>query len=92
MKTLPPSAEPYKRTPTFSETTVPSGLLSAHTTKPEVWGKIVVLSGELLYRILEPQLEEIVLSEENFGVVEPQVPHEVKPLGAVQFFVEFHKT
>jgi hypothetical protein len=30
-----------------------------------------------------------VLSPDTPGVVEPEVPHEVEPLGGVRFFVEF---
>ncbi|MFT7584702.1 MAG: tellurite resistance-related uncharacterized protein [Cellvibrionaceae bacterium] len=91
MKSLPESISPYKQTPTFTETTVPAGLLSAHTTKDGVWAKIVVLEGELLYRILEPELEEVRLSADYHGVIEPQIRHQVEPLGKVQFYVEFHK-
>lgn len=43
MKDLPPSAASYKRTPIFEESTTPSGLLSSHSTKTGVWGRIVVL-------------------------------------------------
>jgi tellurite resistance-related uncharacterized protein len=56
-----------------------------------VWGKIVVLEGTLLYRILEPEVEEILLSPDRYGVVEPTVRHEVEPLSGVRFYVEFHR-
>ena len=91
MKNLPTDAKEYKRTPDFTEETVPKGLLKSHTTKAGTWGKIVVEEGKLLFRILEPEIEEVELSPEKFGVVEPQVPHEVKPLGKVKFHVEFMK-
>jgi hypothetical protein len=48
-----------------------------------------VLSGSLRYRILGPDPEEHILSPERVGVVEPEVPHEVEPLGEVRFYVEF---
>lgn len=89
MKPLPPDAVPYQRTREFSQSTVPAGLLRRHTTKPGVWGRIQVLEGSLRYRILEPVREEHVLTPERHGVVEPEVPHEVEPLGPVRFFVEF---
>jgi tellurite resistance-related uncharacterized protein len=89
VKTLPADVVPYRRTAEFTETTVPAGLRRRHTTKPGVWGRIRVLEGELRYRILEPRLEERVLSAELPGVVEPEVPHEVEPIGAVRFYVEF---
>jgi tellurite resistance-related uncharacterized protein len=47
------------------------------------------LEGRLLYRILEPELEELVLAPGQNGVVEPEVLHEVEPIGEVRFFVEF---
>ena len=89
MKNLPENVKEYKRTPTFSEDTVPKGLLRSHTTKAGTWGRIVIEEGKLLYRILEPVLEEIELSSDKYGVVEPQIPHEVEPLGQVKFHVEF---
>ena len=89
MKTLPKNIIEYKRTPSFTENSVPKGLLRSHTTKSGTWGKIVIEEGLLLYRILEPDVEEIELSPDKFGVVEPQVPHEVAPLGKVKFHVEF---
>jgi tellurite resistance-related uncharacterized protein len=91
MKQLPCNLAPYKRTPEFTETTIPDGLLRSHNTKSGVWGKIVVLEGSLLYRILEPEAEEIELNPERHGVVEPEVRHEVKPLGSVRFYVEFYR-
>lgn len=91
MKKLPENVSVYKRTPDFNEETVPAGLLKAHTTKEGTWGKICVSKGELLYTIeTEPQ-EIIELTPEKFGVVEPQVPHHVEPLGDVEFHVEFLK-
>lgn len=89
MKTLPPDVIPYQRTREFTETTVPQGLLRRHTTKAGVWARIHVLEGSLRYRILEPIRQEHVLMAHQIGIVEPEVPHEVEPLGAVRFYVEF---
>ena len=89
MKTLPAAAVAYKRTPDFTESTVPSGLLRRHATKAGTWGKIVVLEGSLTYRILEPSLEEVLLSPERFGVIEPRALHDVVPHAGVRFYVEF---
>jgi tellurite resistance-related uncharacterized protein len=91
LKALSPNVFPYKRTPEFTESTVPAGLLRSHNTKVGVWGKIVVLQGTLLYRILEPEVEEIVLSADPYGVVEPTVRYEVAPSLGVRFYVEFHR-
>lgn len=91
MKKLPENVFPYKRTPEFDKVTVPNGLLKAHQTKKGVWGKIVILEGELQYIINKPEIEELTLTENNYGVVEPTVFHEVKPLGKVRFYVEFYR-
>ncbi len=91
MQSLPVGVTSYKQTPVFDENSVPSGLLKAHQTKAGTWGKIVVLEGKLLYRILQPSVEEVVLNTTRFGVVAPEELHEVKPLGRVKFYVDFHR-
>lgn len=91
MKEIPKTATSYKKTPEFTEATVPAGLLKAHQTKEGTWGKINVTEGLLLYRILEPEYEEVLLSPDTVGVVEPTILHEVKPQGKVRFHVEFFR-
>ncbi|MFT7653960.1 MAG: tellurite resistance-related uncharacterized protein [Limisphaerales bacterium] len=91
MESIPEQCSSYKKTAVFSEASVPGGLLKAHKTKTGTWGKIVILEGQLLYRILEPILEEHLLDADHPGVVEPEVLHEVKPEGKVSFYVDFHK-
>ena len=91
MKQLPASVASYKRTPEFTEDSIPKGLLKAHNTKPGVWGKIVILEGELRYQINEPEEAIFTLSRSCAGVVEPEVLHEVSPIGSVRFYVEFYR-
>jgi tellurite resistance-related uncharacterized protein len=67
-----------------------SGLLRSHRTKDGTWARIVVLEGALTYRILEPAIEEMVLTPERHGVVEPMIRHEVVPGPGVRFYVEFY--
>lgn len=91
---LPSDVRPYRRTDVFSETTVPRGLLKSHTTKEGAWGLIHVLEGRLAYRITDPRRppsEAVLTPEAAPGVVEPTILHEVEPLGAVRFYVEFHR-
>jgi tellurite resistance-related uncharacterized protein len=90
VKTLPENVVAYKRTAEFDQTTIPSGLLKNHQTKAGVWGKIVILEGALWYSIEETS-EQIRLDTKTFGVVEPAVLHQVKPLGNVRFYVEFYR-
>ena len=91
MKQIPDNAQAYKRTPEFNQDTVPKGLLNEHQTKEGVWGKIVVLEGQLQYTINEPEVEVIMLDQDNFGVVEPTILHQVKPIGDIRFYVEFYR-
>jgi hypothetical protein len=49
-----------------------------------------VLEGRLIYRILEPVLEERELGTERPGIIEPGIRHEVEPNGKVRFYVEFY--
>ncbi|MCC6598645.1 MAG: DUF1971 domain-containing protein [Alphaproteobacteria bacterium] len=89
MKTLPPTVKPYKRTPVFTQETVPQGLLRDHNTKAGTWGVIHVQKGELAYIIGDSQPH--ILKPGKNGIVEPQILHHIKPLGDVSFFVEFYK-
>ena len=94
MTTLPEGLEPYRRTDVFTETTVPAGLLRAHTTKAGAWALIHVLEGRLAYRICDPRRppsEAVLTPDGSPGVIEPTVLHAVEPLGPVRFQVEFHR-
>ncbi len=91
MKELPSNVIAYKRTPAFSEDSIPKGLLNDHRTKEGVWGKIVIESGFLEYIIQEPEIEVVQLNAEKYGVVEPTIKHHIKPLGSVKFHVEFYR-
>ncbi len=86
---LPDGLTAYKRTPVFDQDTLPAGLRRSHRTKPGVWGLIHVIEGRLRYRVLEP-FSETELSPGKPGVVRPDQPHEVEPLGPVRMYVEFH--
>jgi tellurite resistance-related uncharacterized protein len=87
---LPESFVAYKRTPLFTEATVPAGLTNNHSTKTGVWAKINIVAGKLRYRV--PTLNtDLELTPEHIGIVVPEVLHNVTPLGPVNFFVEFFK-
>lgn len=85
----PPSAVPYKRTPVFDENTLPAGLRREHRTKAGVWGVIRVLDGRLRYQVLEPP-SEAILEPGRPGLICPDEPHRVEPLGPMRMQVEFY--
>lgn len=89
MKTLPDHVQQYNASPVFTESTIPAGLLKDHNTKNGVWGLIRINEGELEYTIDDKEIH--VLTPEMQGVIEPEIVHHIKPLGAVSFFIEFYK-
>ena len=86
--TIPEGCKSYKKTPVFTEETVPAGLLNDHATKAGVWGLLTVLEGSLEYVIPSKNHKKTVTPDIQ-AVIEPEILHHVKPLGLVRFFVEF---
>lgn len=84
----PEGLAPYKRTPEFTESTVPAGLLRHHSTRPGVWGCLHVLEGQLRFHDI-PSDTHRVLEQGDHRVIFPERHHEVAPLGNVRFFIEF---
>ncbi|HZF96177.1 MAG TPA: DUF1971 domain-containing protein [Allosphingosinicella sp.] len=80
---------PYKSTPVFDAETLPAGLRREHRTKAGVWGVIRVLEGELRLTFTETG-EEHLLSPAAPGLVRPEEPHFVSPLGAMRMQVDFY--
>jgi tellurite resistance-related uncharacterized protein len=79
----------YRRTPVFTETTLPAGLRRRHQTKAGTWGLLVVIEGELRFRRLDPFCE-VTLAPNAVAVIAPGEAHEVEPIGPVRFYVEFY--
>jgi tellurite resistance-related uncharacterized protein len=86
---LPDGLRAYKRTAEFDQDTLPAALRREHRTKPGVWAVIHVIEGRLRYRVLEP-FAEMELTPGRPGIVRPDQPHAVEPLGPVRMYVEFH--
>ncbi len=89
---MPDAVRPYKRTPEFTNETIPKGLLKQHSTKRGVWGRIFVLEGALEYTVEHPIETTIEIAEGQQANISPQVPHSVKADGRVRFYVEFYTT
>lgn len=98
---LPETVSAYKRTTTFTKSTVPKGLLARHNTKKDTWGLIVVQTGSLSYTVFGDDQKEgevdkagdvtEILSPGKPGVIEPQVFHKVALLSEdTTFYVEFY--
>jgi len=84
----PDGVAEYRRTTSFTEATIPTGLLRDHRTAPGVWAHIVVEAGSLEYTLDCPR-RTFLLTPGRHGVVTPQEPHHVTTVGPVRFHVEF---
>ena len=85
---IPETFRLHRCTPEFDEHSVPAGLLADHTTATGVWGRIVVARGELEYCV-QGLADVMLLDADNPGVVIPEQPHRIRPVGPVSFHVEF---
>jgi hemoglobin len=80
---------PYRSTPVFDETSLPQALRREHQTKAGVWGVIRVLEGRLGLTVLDPPSQQL-LTPTRPGLVLPQQPHRVAPLGRMRMQVDFY--
>ncbi len=81
--------EPYRSTPVFDEVTLPAALRREHRTKPGVWGVVRVLEGELKLSYADPP-RVLILSPGSPGLLLPDQPHFVEPIGTMRMRVEFY--
>lgn len=80
---------PYRSTPVFDETSLPGALRRRHNTKAGVWGIIRILEGRVRLVHLDPP-SEVVLDPQTPGLVLPEQPHFVEPLGPMRMQVDFY--
>lgn len=91
---MPSGFVAYGRTPIFRADTIPSGLRARHSTKPGIWGRLVVRSGRLVFVEEGPPEQRYPLGggeSSNEIVIVPEVAHHVEPAGPVEFFVEYFR-
>ena len=80
---------PYRSTPLFDQDSLPAALRARHNTKAGVWGVIRVLEGQLRLTYLDPP-SELLLDPDTPGLVLPEQPHFVTPVGRMQMQVDFY--
>jgi len=88
---FPEGLSAYKKTPEFSQDSIPKGLLKQHSTKEGVWAIIHVLSGTLLYYPHDTNAQCIPLSKDDKGIIPPNKYHSVAAKSDVIFYVEFYR-
>lgn len=82
-------APPYRSTPVFDEKTLPAALCGEHRTKAGVWGVIQVIEGQLRFSLAGGE-GETILTPGNPGLVLPEQPHRVTPIGPMRMQVHFY--
>lgn len=80
---------PYRSTPLFDEISLPAALRARHNTKAGVWGVVRVIEGRLKLTYLDP-VSDLVLQPGKPGLLRPEQPHFVEPLGAMKMQVDFY--
>lgn len=80
---------PYRMSSEFDAAGLPPALQREHRTKAGVWGVIRVLEGQLKYVVLDPPAEHI-LTVERPGMVLPEQPHRIEPMGDLRVRIEFY--
>jgi len=73
----------------WDERTMPAGLRRAHRVAAGTWGRIVVQAGRLRFVAATAPTIDVELEAGSTQAIPPEVIHEVEPLGAVRFSVEF---
>jgi tellurite resistance-related uncharacterized protein len=89
---IPPNAEQYYRTDSFTEKSVPESLRHGHTTAHDIWAEIIVERGEVRYEQLEPEPRLEIVKRDAPGLIEPGVKHRVEPGPHARFHLAFYRT
>lgn len=76
-------------TDTWDERTMPSGLRRFHRIAADTWGRVRVEEGTLRFRAQTPTPVDLILGAGAAQAIPPGVDHDVEPMGAVRFCVEF---
>ena len=87
--TDPHAPQPYRSTPIFDAQTLPGALRRDHRTKLGVWGVVRVLEGKLRLVYVEPP-GEVVVEPGRPGLLLPDQPHFVEPIGDMRMQVDFY--
>jgi tellurite resistance-related uncharacterized protein len=75
----------------FTDRTVPPGLLRAHQLASDVWGRLCVRSGHVLFSFEASSNDPIVVSEGGHVDIPPDVRHHVEPQADARFVIEFYR-
>lgn len=84
---IPATAVPGRRTPTFTDTTTPAGLLRDHLTT--AWAELVVMAGSVLFS--DETSRRIVATPGRRVIIVPGTRHHVQPTPGAEFYIQFYE-
>ena len=90
MTGLPNSVEPHSHSRALTETPSPPTFHKNPSSRPGVWGRLVMESGALTFA-WEKDDADISLAKGDTVVIPPETRHRVILNGPVSFFVEFYR-
>lgn len=88
---LPTDVHCYRVVGPFNETSLPDGLVKEHRLKPDVWGLLTLLEGNIAFVWDDEEGGETMLSAPATFIVPPEVPHHLRLSGPFQLTVGFHR-
>ncbi len=88
---IPPGYELTRTTPTFTNDTVPAGLLTAHRVADGVWGRLVVRTGSLHFVFEDRPDASLPVGAGGYVDIPPARPHHLELDEPASFAVEFYK-
>lgn len=88
---LPADVEFVRVTDVFDHVTRPVGLLRSHRLADDVWARLVVHDGELVFVFEDDADARVRLGAGDSIVIPPARPHHVELPSPVRFALEFHR-
>lgn len=73
----------------WDEKTMPAGLRRRHRLAARTWGRLLVHEGEMRFQAATSPVIDRVLESGTAQAIPPEIEHEVEPIGAVRFSIEF---
>lgn len=87
---LPAGLRLGRTTTEFTAETVPAGLLAAHRVADDVWGRLRVDAGTVVF-VVEGSGARRIVNTGEYQVIAPGLLHHVEPSSDARFIVEFHR-
>ena len=88
---MPPDLQLVGTTPEFTAASVPAGMRSAHQVANNVWGRLCVRRGTVMFTFEDDPDAPIVVAADGHVDIPPARPHHVEPADDAVFVVEFHR-